>query len=97
MLRKGAGKTKPGANDRVEVHYSAWTSDGALFDSSVVRGTPATVPVGRVIPGWSEGLQHMVEGDKALFWIPEKLAYGGRVGSPQGMLVYEVELLKIAR
>ena len=96
VIRHGAGKTKPTANDRVEVHYSAWTTDGKLFDSSVVRGKPVIIPVNRVIPGWAEGLQLMTEGDKVLFWIPEKLAYGGREGSPRGLLVYEVELLKIA-
>ena len=42
-----------------------------------------------------EGLQLMHEGDKALLWIPEKLAYEGRDGSPRGMLVYEVQLLKV--
>jgi peptidylprolyl isomerase len=96
MLKKGHGKTKPKPSDRVQVHYSAWTSDGTLFDSSVARGKPASLPLSRVIPGWSEGLQLMVEGDKALFWIPEQLAYRGRAGSPRGALVYEVELLQIA-
>jgi FKBP-type peptidyl-prolyl cis-trans isomerase len=96
IVRKGDGGATATARDRVEVHYAAWTSDGKLFDSSVVRGTPATIPVSRVIPGWSEGLQLMGQGDKALFWIPEQLAYAGREGSPRGMLVYEVELLKIA-
>jgi len=67
-----------------------------VFHSSVVRGAPAKVPVSRLIPGWAEGLQLMAEGDKALFWIPEKLAYGGKEGGPRGMLVYEVELLAIA-
>jgi len=97
MLAHGKGEAKPTANDRVQVHYSAWTADGELFDSSVVRGKPATLPVSRLIPGWAEGLQLMVEGDKALFWIPEKLAYAGKAGSPKGTLVYEVELLAIGR
>ena len=97
VLKHGTGKTKPTRHDRVAVHYSAWTSDGRLFDSSIVKGQAATVPVSRVIPGWAEGLQLMVEGDKALFWIPEKLAYAGRDGAPRGQLLYEVELLQIAR
>lgn len=96
IVKRGKGKRRPQPSDRVEVHYSAWTSDGKLFDSSVARGAPATVPVNRLIPGWAEGLQRMVEGDKALLWIPEALAYGGKEGAPQGLLVYEVELLKIA-
>jgi peptidylprolyl isomerase len=97
MLKQGDGKTRPKPGDRVQVHYSAWTSDGALLDSSVVRGKPATVPLDRIIPGWAEGLQLMHEGGKALLWIPESLAYAGQEGSPKGPLVYEVELLKIAR
>jgi peptidylprolyl isomerase len=96
VLHKGTGSGKPSPNDRVEVHYSAWTRDGDLLDSSRVRGKPSTIPVSRVIPGWAEGLQLMSEGDKALFWIPEKLAYAGKAGSPRGPLLYEVELLSIA-
>jgi peptidylprolyl isomerase len=96
IVSSGHGTRKPTPSDRVQVHYSAWSRDGQLFDSSVVRGKPTTVPVSHVVPGWAEGLQLMVEGDKALFWIPEKLAYGGKHAAPRGMLVYEVELLKIA-
>jgi len=97
FLRKGDGKVKPLPTDQVEVQYSAWTTAGRLFDSSVVRGKPATVPVNQIIPGWAEGLQLMAAGDKALLWIPEKLAYNGRDGAPKGMLVYEVELLSVVR
>jgi FKBP-type peptidyl-prolyl cis-trans isomerase len=95
LLERGQGTATPSANGHVEVHYSAWRSDGTLFDSSVVRGRPAKLPVSQLIDGWAEGLQLMHEGDKALLWIPEKLAYGGRDGSPRGMLVYEVQLLKV--
>jgi FKBP-type peptidyl-prolyl cis-trans isomerase len=96
-LEKGEGERHPTAESRVEIHYSGWTTDGELFDSSVVRGHPATVPLNRVMPGWTEGLQKMVEGDRFVFWIPEELAYAGKqVGKP-GMLVYEIELRKILR
>jgi FKBP-type peptidyl-prolyl cis-trans isomerase len=95
MLAAGKGNARPKPHDRVELHYSAFTTDGTLFDSSVVRGKPVTVPVSRLIPGWAEGVQLMKVGGKALLWIPEKLAYEGRPGSPRGMLVYEVELLSI--
>lgn len=94
-LEKGTGKRHPGAASRIEVHYSGWTADGKLFDSSVTRGHPATVPLDRMIAGWTEGLQKMVEGDRYVFWIPEKLAYAGRPGGPPGQLVYEIELRKI--
>jgi FKBP-type peptidyl-prolyl cis-trans isomerase len=95
VLKKGTGKAHPSATDKVEVHYTGWTTDGKMFDSSVTRGKPTTFSVNRVIPGWTEGVQLMKEGDKFLFWIPEELAYKGRPGAPQGMLVFEVELLKI--
>ena len=65
-----------------------------MFDSSVVQGKPAIFQVDGVIAGWTEGLQLMYEGEKARFWIPEKLAYGGK-SAPYGMLVFDVELLKI--
>jgi len=97
VLKKGTGTTKPVATSVVEVHYTGWTTDGKMFDSSVMRGKPTQFPLNRVIPGWTEGVALMVEGEKTLFWIPEKLAYAGRPGAPQGMLVFEVELLKILK
>ena len=66
-----------------------------MFDSSVVRGQPATFPLNRVIKGWTEGVQLMVEGEKTRFWIPAELAYGTNPRAPSGMLVFDVELLKI--
>jgi len=94
VLRPGVGQTHPTKNSTVTVHYSGWTTDGKLFDSSVVRGQPATFPLDRVIAGWTEGLQLMVVGERRRFWIPEKLAYKGAAGAPQGMLVFDVELIE---
>ena len=94
-LNKGTGDKHPEATSRVTVHYSGWTTDGKMFDSSVTRGQPATFSLNGVIAGWTEGLQLMVEGEKTRFWIPEDLAYKGRPGRPQGMLVFDVELIKI--
>jgi FKBP-type peptidyl-prolyl cis-trans isomerase len=76
------------------VHYSGWTTDGQMFDSSVTRGEPAEFPLSGVIPGWTEGVQLMVVGEKRRFWIPEALAYRGQ-RPPLGMLVFDVELLAI--
>ena len=95
VLAAGTGARHPVASDRVTVHYSGWTTDGKLFDSSVLRGEPATFGLRQVIKGWTEGLQLMVKGEKRLFWIPKKLAYRGSPGKPQGMLVFEIELLEI--
>ena len=95
VLRVGSGKERPTAASRVTVHYTGWTTDGKSFDSSVTRGQPSTFGVSQVIAGWTEGLQLMVVGEKRRFWIPEALAYKGQRGMPQGMLVFDVELLAI--
>jgi peptidylprolyl isomerase len=95
ILQAGTGDKHPGPEDRVRVHYTGWTTDGKMFDSSVVRGEPAGLPLNQVIPGWTEGLQLMVVGEKRRLWIPEQLAYAGREDRPQGMLVFDVELLGI--
>lgn len=95
VLQAGTGTEKPGDKDTVKVHYTGWTTDGKMFDSSVQRGREATFPLNRVIAGWTEGLQLMVVGEKTRFWIPEELAYKGRPGKPAGMLVFDVELFEI--
>ncbi|MBC8068381.1 MAG: FKBP-type peptidyl-prolyl cis-trans isomerase [Deltaproteobacteria bacterium] len=95
VLRAGTGTTKPRASDTVTVHYSGWTTDGKLFDSSVRRGEPTSFGLTQVIPGWTEGLQLMVVGEQRRLWIPELLAYRGVDGRPAGMLVFDVELLAI--
>lgn len=94
VLAPGSGTMHPSRSDRVTVHYSGWTTDGRLFDSSVARGEPATFRLDQVIEGWTEGLQLMVPGETRRFWIPEDLAYKGRQ-PPTGMLVFDVELIAI--
>lgn len=95
VLKASSGSRRPSADNRVTVHYTGWTTDGKAFDSSVARGEPAQFPVGRVIAGWTEGLQLMAIGEERRFWIPVDLAYKGRPGKPAGMLVFDVELLAI--
>ena len=95
VLKKGDGKTHPSEKDSVSCHYSGWTTDGKMFDSSVVRGKPSTFGLNRVIKGWTEGLQLMTKGASYRFWIPEELAYQGRPNKPAGMLVFDVELIEI--
>lgn len=94
VITQGKGKKHPTGTSNVTVHYTGWTTDGKMFDSSVARGEPASFPLDRVIKGWTEGVPLMVEGEKTRFWIPEPLAYGGR-RAPFGLLVFDVELLKI--
>ncbi len=93
VLVKGTGSEHPSATSTVTVHYTGWTTDGKMFDSSVARGQTSTFPLNRVIKGWTEGLQLMVVGEKRRFWIPADLAYG-ESGRVPGMLVFDIELLE---
>ena len=94
VITPGTGKVHPSKSDRVTVHYTGWTTDGKMFDSSVVRCAPIEFPLDQVIAGWTEGVSLMVEGEKSRFWIPQPLAYKGQ-SPPYGMLVFDVELIKI--
>lgn len=95
VLHPGKGDRHPSRSSTVVVDYTGWTTDGRMFDSSVMRGEPAEFPLERVIKGWTEGLQLMTVGEKVRMWIPGKLAYGEKPGMPHGMLVFDVELLGI--
>jgi peptidylprolyl isomerase len=97
VLTPGHGTRHPRPNSYVHVHYTGWTADGKMFESTVQRGSPAEFALDEVIPGWTEGLQMMVEGEKRRFWIPGGLAYdnSSRPGAPRGMLVFDIELIRI--
>ena len=98
VLEAGSGTQHPGPRSNVVVHYTGWLTDGTMFDSSFARGEPISFPLSAVIPGWTEGVQLMVVGEKRRFWIPGNLAYGSRGGPgipPNAMLVFDVELQAI--
>lgn len=90
---------KPGPTQTVKCHYHGTVIDGRVFDSSVQRGAPASFPLNRVIPGWTEALQLMGVGSKWRLFLPPHLAYGDRQISaeigPNSTLIFEVELLGI--
>ena len=100
ILTEGTGAT-PKASDKVTVHYKGTLIDGTEFDSSYSRGQPVTVPLGNVIPGWTEGLQLVKTGGKAKLFIPSNLGYGERGAGakigPNETLVFEVELVAIEK
>lgn len=98
VLQQGTGTEHPKATDTVTVHYHGTLINGTVFDSSVDRGEKISFPLNRVIKGWTEGLQHMVVGEKVRFFIPADLAYGNNgAGSipPGSVLIFDVELFKI--
>ena len=95
-----AGAPSPAAEDSVSVHYHGTLVDGTVFDSSVDRGEPMTIPVNGVIPGWTEALQLMNVGDKYRLYVPPELGYGPNpVGPipPNSVLVFDVELLDVQK
>ena len=99
-LKDGSGE-QPTAQSSVQVHYRGTLANGSEFDSSYKRGQPATFPLNRVIPCWTEGVAKMREGGKAKLTCPPEIAYGSRgAGSavpPNATLTFEVELLKVVR
>ncbi len=101
VLEEGpADGLSPVSTDLVVVHYVGTLMDGMEFDSSRARGAAAQFPLNGVIPGWTEGLQLMSEGDRFRFFIPSDLAYGARGGpgggiGPNEALIFDVELIKV--
>jgi len=98
VLTEGQGTKHPTARSKVTVHYHGTLIDGTVFDSSVDRGEPIDFGLNQVIPGWTEGVQLMVVGEKTRFFIPSKLAYGNRsTGGIKGgsLLIFDVELIAI--
>jgi len=93
ILKPGTGQTHPTRASWVSVHYTGWTTDGKLFDTSIPKGASVSLQLKDTIEGWVEGLQLMVAGERRRFWIPEKRAYRGQAGKPTGMLVFDVELV----
>jgi FKBP-type peptidyl-prolyl cis-trans isomerase FklB len=98
VISSGNGKT-PSATDNVTVKYTGKLIDGTVFDTSESRAEPTTFVVNQVIPGWTEALQLMHEGDKWVLFIPSELAYGERGAGgqipPHATLIFEVELVKV--
>lgn len=99
-VNAGSGAS-PKASDTVKVHYRGTLADGKEFDSSYKRNAPASFPLGRVIPCWTQGLQKMKVGGKAKLVCPPATAYGekGAAGAvpPNATLTFEVELLAIEK
>ncbi len=96
ILHNGFGK-RPGITDLVTVYYTGWLINGTMFDGTEAS-LPAQFKVTDVIPGWTQALLLMREGDVWHLVIPPHLGYGAR-GAGQGAippnqtLVFEVTLV----
>jgi peptidylprolyl isomerase len=96
LLRAGDQTNFPELDSTIVVHYSGWTSDGRMFDSTRLREAPASFLLNRLITGWQLAIPKLSKGEIARIWIPGALAYDNREDrpfSPKGMLVFDVELI----
>lgn len=97
VISQGEGDS-PKPSNTVKAHYTGWTTDGKMFDSSHARGEPSEFPLGRVIAGWTEGLQLMKPGSKFLFQIPPELGYGAKGSGTipaNSVLIFLIELVEV--
>jgi FKBP-type peptidyl-prolyl cis-trans isomerase len=97
VVRPGSGSIHPTPDDQVEVKYAGWTTDGMIFGTNEHRVPSRSPPRLPDMPGWTEGVGLMVEGEVRRLWIPERLANQGRAGHPAGMLVFDIELIRISQ
>jgi FKBP-type peptidyl-prolyl cis-trans isomerase len=97
VLSPGHGKVHPLLDDSVKVNYVGWTRVGTQFYSSIERGQPMLLRVGDGIPAWREALPLMVAGEKRRLWAPSKLAYGDNAPVAPGDVVFDIELVGIAK
>ena len=97
VVKAGSGEARPSPTDNVQLHYTAWTTDGTMLESTLPAERPETIPLKRTIKGFTEAVQMMVEGETRRIWVPQNMAYGETPPptAPKGMLIFEVELLKI--
>jgi len=98
VLEKGTSSVHPSLRDKVMIHFSCWTADGKLFESTEMGNHPALVTLATAPVGWREAIPIMVVGEKARFWVPSALAFGDKPANrfnPGGDLVYDIELLAV--
>jgi FKBP-type peptidyl-prolyl cis-trans isomerase FkpA len=97
-LEQGDGPA-PKATDAISVHYRGTLENGTEFDSSYKRGQPASFPLNRVVPCWTEGMQKVKVGGRAKLTCPPATAYGPRgvpgAIPPNATLTFEVQVLGI--
>lgn len=95
MVSAGKGTDKPDRSARVLLNYTLWSGDGRTIESTISRSRPTAFMLDRVMPAFAECVQLMVVGEKRLCWIPENVAAGQWPGAPKGMMVFEMEFLRL--
>lgn len=99
ILEEGTG-ISPTAEDSVVIHYEGTLIDGTIFDSSYSKGTPSKIFLGAMVPGFTEGISLMKEGETAMLYIPAELGYGenprpGGAIQPNDLIIFKVELIEV--
>ncbi len=97
IVTPGPGTEKPFATDIVTLHYTGWSADGKMFESSRTAGTPSMFALNRAMAGMRECVTQMAVGEIRRCWVPQELAYRGQAGAPRGMLVFDIDLIRIER
>lgn len=97
VIKTGTTNERVLPEGSVKMHYTGWTTDGKIFDSSTFSGDTARYNLTTVIPGWADTIPQMQIGDRWILWVPEELAYKGAPGKPKGMLVFDLELVELVR
>ena len=95
VIDPGAGDEPARINDTVTLHFTGWTEAGRMFDTTAQSDEPAQFVASKILPGLTEGLQLMFEGETRRMWIPQHLAFNGAAGLPEGMVCFDVELISI--
>jgi peptidylprolyl isomerase len=94
-LEKGTGTETAEAAEGVVAHFTLYTEDGKVLDSTQLRNRATYFPYDRVMPAFADALKRMTEGERRRIWIPGNVANGQWVGSPKGMLIFDVTVAKI--
>ncbi|MCP4657572.1 MAG: peptidylprolyl isomerase [bacterium] len=97
VLVEGTGEYHPDPNDQVVAHFILRTAEGNVVQSSYDAEKPAQFDLQTVFPGWREGLQLMVSGEKRRLWIPAHLAPKDPKGGPSGAVIIDVEVMGILK
>jgi len=94
ILSQGSGAAVA-EHGKPEINYTGKYIDGTVFGSSEESGGPISISLDQTIPGFSEGLLGMREGEKRRLFIHPDLGYGAQGQLvPNSLLIFDIELVK---